>query len=281
MGPTSSTQRATLGQAVKLPPAPGVISRRAVRVSLHPAEIGSGVVFRNAEAGVEYPAHPDYLAPSRNCTALGKAEASIAFIEHLMACLAAAQISDMLVVTDGPEIPLYDGSARLLWQAVQQAGRAESAIAWPPLVVTGPVRVAEKPGWIEAEPGPEMRLSYALDHPHPMIGRQDAAYAATEDFGTALAPARTFATDEEIRALYGMDPTPQIEQMCLVVYAEGLSEEPGLPAPFARHKLVDLLGDLFLCGRLVQGQVRACRSGHGLNQALARALLAQAEPPQS
>ncbi|MBU0611390.1 MAG: UDP-3-O-acyl-N-acetylglucosamine deacetylase [Armatimonadetes bacterium] len=281
MSPAGIHHRATLGQAVELPPAPGVISRRAVRVSLHPAEIGAGVVFRDSAAGVEFPAHPDYLVPSRNCTALGNAEASIAFIEHLMACLAAARISDVLVVTDGPEIPLYDGSARLLWQAVQEAGRVESTVAWPPLVVAEPVRVAEGQGWIEAEPGPELRLSYALDHPHPMIGRQEASYEAGEDFGTALAPARTFATDEEIRALYGMAPTPQIEQMCLVVYPARLSAEPGLPAPFARHKLVDLLGDLFLCGRLVQGQVRACRSGHGLNQSLARALLAQAEPPQS
>ena len=274
-------RRATLSRRIDLPAAPGVIARREVRVALHPAEIGAGVRFRDSRADVEFPASPDHLAPSRNCTALGTPAAGIAFIEHLMACLAAARISDVLVVADGPEIPLYDGSARVLWQALQGAGRAESAVPWPPLVVVEPVRVAAGDAAIEAAPGSEMRLTYELAHPHALIGRQQAGFGEGEDFGTALAGARTFATAEEIRALYGMDPTPQIEQMCLVVYPERLSEEPSLPEPFARHKLVDLLGDLFLCGRIVQGAVCAHRSGHGLNQALARGLLARAGPPQS
>jgi UDP-3-O-[3-hydroxymyristoyl] N-acetylglucosamine deacetylase len=274
-------RRATVGRAVDLPPAPGVISRREVRVSLHPAGIGQGVRFRDSRAGAEFPADPDHLAPSRNCTALGTAEASIAFIEHLMACLSAARISDVLVVTDGPEIPLYDGSARVMWQALQDAGRAESEVPWPPLAIIEPLRVAQGEASIEATPGSEMHLVYELAHPHALIGRQQVGFGEADDFGTSLASARTFATDEEIRALYGMDPTPQIEQMCLVVYPERLSEQPALPQPFARHKLVDLLGDLFLCGRIVQGTVCARRSGHGLNQALARGLLAQAGLPQS
>jgi len=273
MGPASG-HRATIARAVELAPALGVISRRAVSVTLRPAEIGQGVRFRDSTTGAEFPADPEHLAPARNCTALGDANASIAFIEHLMACLAAARLSDVLVETDGPEIPLYDGSARLLWQAVQEAGRAESDDEWRALVVREPVRVAEGTASIEATPADELVLSYELEHAHPLIGHQTAEFAGTDDFGTRLAPARTFATDEEIRALYGMEPTAQIEQMCLVVYPDRLSEQSTLPQPFARHKLLDLLGDLFLCGRLVRGQVAAQRSGHGLNQALARGLLA-------
>lgn len=276
-----SCRRATIATAVELPAALGVVSRRAVRVRLQPLEMGAGIRFRDETAGVELPATPEHLAPARNCTALGGAAGSIAFIEHLMACLAAARLSDVLVVTDGPEIPLYDGSGRVLWAAVQAAGRAESADAWPPLIVREPVHVAEGEARLDACPGEGLTLSYELEHAHPLIGHQAAEFAASDDFGTALAPARTFATDEEIRALYGMDPTPQIEQMCLVVYADRLSETPAVPQPFARHKLLDLLGDLFLCGRLVHGRIAAQRSGHGLNQALARTLLAQFGGPQA
>lgn len=273
--------RATIGRPVELPPALGALARREVRVSLRPAEIGSGVRFRRTDVAAEFPATPEHLAPSRNCTALGDADASIAFIEHLMACLAAARLSDVLVTTDGPEIPLYEGSARVIWAAVQAAGRVESDVPWPPLVVREPVRVAEGAAWLEVTPADSMRLSYILEHAHAMIGRQLANFVADEDFGAALAPARTFATDDEIRALYGTDPTPLIEQICLVVYPDRLSEAPPLPEPFARHKLLDLLGDLFLCGRIIRGSVVAYRSGHALNQALARGLLAQAAAPQS
>ena len=278
---TPALCRATIARLVELPPAPGVVSRRLVAVSLHPAEIGQGIRFRRSDLGVDIPADTDHLAPARNCTAVGEGGASVAFIEHLMACLAAARLSDVLVVTDGPEIPLWEGSARLPWQALQEAGRAESDVAWPTLTVREPLCVSSDQASLEAAPAERTLLSYELEHPHPLIGRQRAEFTEDDDFGSTLAPARTFATDEEIRALYGTDPTPEMEQMCLIVYPERLSEERAVPQPFARHKLVDLLGDLFLCGRIVQGRITARRSGHGLNHALARELAAAGGPGQS
>jgi UDP-3-O-[3-hydroxymyristoyl] N-acetylglucosamine deacetylase len=274
-------RRGTIRRRVELPPALGAISRRAVTVALEPAEIGSGLRVRRADLGRECPLDLDHVVAMPNCTAVGEGQWSVAFVEHLLAALRAALISDVLVVTDGPEIPLYDGSAQAIWAALQEAGRAESQADWEPLRIWQPLEVGEGEAVISGKPRPTPLLSYDLEHSHPLIGRQSASYGAGDDFGRELAGARTFATAEELRALYGVEPTPEMEALCVVVYPDRVSD-PALPAgAFARHKLVDLLGDLYLCGRLLVGEVAAQRSGHGLNRAFLRALLEQEQTGES
>ena len=269
-------RRGTLARKVELPASPGVISRRDVRVSVEPASPGSGIMIRRSDLQAQWPADIAHVIPSRNCTTVGEGEAAVSFIEHLMACLCAGAISDAVIVTDGPEIPLYDGSAALIWQRLQQAGRRETDEPWEPLVVRQAQQVADGPAHVDAAAADSLRLSYELQHPHPLIGHEVAEFGWGDDFGAQLAPARTFATDADIRALYGIDPTPEIEAACLIVYSDRLSQEPPLAQPFARHKLLDLMGDLFLCGRIVQGRVQAVGTGHRHNHALVRLLLEQA-----
>ncbi|MHB8995133.1 MAG: UDP-3-O-acyl-N-acetylglucosamine deacetylase [Armatimonadota bacterium] len=278
--------RSTIHEKVMLPRAIGTLSLRPVTVGLEPAEIGAGLRVQRTDTGQEWPLSLETLVDSVNCTAVGDETGAVAFLEHLLAALWAGRISDVLITTDGPEIPLYDGSASALWAAVVEAGRHGSTEPWEPLVVREPCHLLEEGRALLALPSGGRQdgcpteasgscFTYLLEHPHPLIGKQFVQFCSGDDFGSEIAPARTFATAEQIRATRGQEPGPEVEALCLVVYQYRLSEEPELPESFARHKLLDLVGDLFLCGRPVEGVVMAARTGHGDNHEFLRRLLAQ------
>jgi UDP-3-O-acyl-N-acetylglucosamine deacetylase len=260
-----------------MPAAIGTLSLRPVTVRLAPAEIGTGLQVRRVDTGQQWPLGIEQVLSSTNCTTVGDAEGAVSFVEHLLAALWAGGISDVLIETDGPEIPLYDGSAAALWEAIQRAGRRGSEDDWEPLVIRQSCELVEGELSLEGEPlpGPGACFSYTMVHSHRLIGTQSAAFCEFDDFGAQLAPARTFATAEQLRATRGQEPSAAVEALCLVVYEDHLSEQPSLSDAFARHKLLDLVGDLFLCGRPVQGTVTAVRTGHQHNHEFLRRLLAQ------
>lgn len=281
-------QRSTLAKTVSLPAAIGTLSLRPVTVTLEPAEVGGGLQVRRTDSGQRWPVDLDHVLEQTNCTAVGDASGAVAFLEHLLAALWAGGISDVLITTDGPEIPLYDGSALALWRAVQEAGRCESAQPWEPLVITEPCDLLgedrallglpcgdSETASVGVREAPRACYSYTLAHPHPLIGKQFAQFCSSEDFGSTVAPARTFATAEQLRATRGQEPGPQVEALCVVVYDDRLSEQSALSQPFARHKLLDLIGDLFLCGRPIQGAITAVKTGHRDNHEFLARLLRQ------
>ncbi|MEN6404096.1 MAG: UDP-3-O-acyl-N-acetylglucosamine deacetylase [Armatimonadia bacterium] len=281
-------RRGTLDHAVALPPAVGTLCLRPVTVRLLPADVGAGLRLKREDTGQEWPVGLEYLVPATNCTAFGDETGQVAFMEHLLACLWAAEITDAVISTDGPEIPLYDGSGRGLWAAVGEAGRKGSAEAIEAIEVTEPVWLVEEgqaliglpleqsgsetPPTGSSSTGSSSVFTYVLEHPHPVIGRQWAEFEAGDDFGAEVAPARTWATAEQIRSTRGMEPGPDVEALCLIVYDDRMSEEPTLPQALARHKLLDLLGDLYVCGRPVEGRIVALKTGHGDNHEFLRRL---------
>ncbi len=270
--------RATLHSPVTLPPAVGTVSRRVLTVSLLPAAIGAGLTVRRTDDGLEWPVTLEHVTPATHCTAIGGAEASVAYLEHALAALSAARISDAVIATDGPELPLYDGSALPWWQALAAAGRQESAETWEPLVLREAVYVTSDGGAIIGLPAETASFTYLLEYAEPLIGRQWACFLPEKgDFGAELAPARTFATADQVRAMLGQEDIPlEAEGLCVVVYEDHISAAQALPQAFARHKLVDLLGDLYLCGRPLVGQVVALRTGHGDNHRFLREALGAA-----
>ncbi len=274
---SSPILRATIAEPIQMPAAPDITGHRLLQIRLLPADIGSGIRISRLDVGRSWAVHSDNLAAARNCTAIGDAEFSVAFVEHLLAALRAFGISDVVIETNGPQIPLYDGSARVFWEALQQAGRKTASEIWEPLCVKHVLAIQDGRALLQASPGAEARMEYILEHPHPLIGRQHYAYGAQDDFGQELAWARTFATAEEIQALYGVAPTPAMEEACVIVYPDHISGAPLPPQAFARHKLVDLLGDLFLCGRPILGHIHAFGTGHRHNHQLVRKLAALAE----
>jgi len=190
-----------------------------------------------------------------------------------MAALAANGVTDLLVEVDGGEAPLLDGSAAPYQALLREAGIASSDQPVEPIELREPVLVAEAGKVIHALPGnPE--FWYLLRHEHPLIGRQAASFSPREDdFAACVAPARTFSTEEEARALIaarGLEGAD--ESMAIVAHADRLSAPEPFANSFAMHKVIDLLGDLHLLGRPLHATVIAYRTGHTENRALARAI---------
>ncbi|HUS81579.1 MAG TPA: UDP-3-O-acyl-N-acetylglucosamine deacetylase [Armatimonadota bacterium] len=270
--------RATLRAPVRLRDI-GVRFGREVELTLAPAEIGAGLTIGRSDLGLAWPLNRDHCAAGQGCSISGEGEATVYFIEHVLAALAGCLISDCAVSLDGPEVPLFDGSTLPLVEAIADAGVARSSQPWPPVVVTEPILVPDAAAALCALPG-EAELTYALAYDHPMIGRELASFRpGTDDFATELAPARTFIMVQEAEAARAAGLLAAgSEENSVVVYPDHLSEEPALPQAFARHKLVDMIGDLFVLGRPVLGRVLGFYTGHRHNHELARRLAGGIEP---
>ncbi len=266
-------RRKTIVRAVELR-GMGVTSGRQVTVALRPYD--SGIVFRRTDTGAEIRPSPQTARLGPSWSALGEGDAQVRITEHLLACLAAAGITDLLVETSGPELPLGDGSARQWWSLLEQAGRKQIDGEVRPLVVSEPVTVHDPRAGqtLAAFPADRWRIVYVLDWPHPLVGLQVARFTVgADDFAAQLAPARTFTLAHDARRAKeaGLFPGGS-EDNLIVVYDDRLSADPGLPNAFARHKLLDLLGDLYLAARPLRGLFIAYNSGHRLNHQLVRRL---------
>jgi len=272
----ASMYRATLSSRVSARQL-GVRSGREIELVMEPAKIGQGLMLARSDLGQEWPLDLAHSSPGPGCTVSGEGEAAVVFVEHLLAALGAAGVTDARILLSGPEVPMFDGSALPLLSLIEEAGVARSDVELGPLVVEEPVMVADEGMALFAAPGEPAEFAYALKYDHPLIGSGFASFCPdTGDFAAELAPARTFLTLEEAQAARAAGLlNGGGEENALVVYADHLSEEPALPNAFARHKLVDLLGDLYLLGRPVLGRVFAFYTGHRHNYALAHSLMGQ------
>ncbi len=216
-------------------------------------------------------------SPAR--TNLGVGGVRVEMVEHLASALAGLGINCCEVRLDAAELPGLDGSAGPYVDALSDGGLEDLGCSSRPIVVRGCMRVEDGDAWIEATPAADGGLSvdYTLEHPHPAIGTQRAAYSITPNtYRTELAAARTFVTVEEAEKLVAAGLGRHVTRAELLVFGDGGVEENTLrwPDECARHKVLDVVGDLMLAGRPVIGQVRASRSGHRLNARLVRHLLA-------
>lgn len=212
-------------------------------------------------------------------------------VEHILSALAGLGVTDALIDIDGPEIPIGDGSALAFAEAVRAAGVVPaSGTSAGPLRITRPLTVGEKGAQVEILPADEhssqavegCEYVYRLDYgPASPIAAHDASFfVPTGGDATTyiphLAPARTFSTLDEAKALRQMGLFTQFTPRdLLVIGPDGpvdntlrFSDEP------ARHKVLDMVGDLSLCGRPIIGRIIATRSGHALNHEAARSLAA-------
>jgi UDP-3-O-[3-hydroxymyristoyl] N-acetylglucosamine deacetylase len=260
----------------------GVHSGRPVTLSLRPAPPDSGLVFvrSDLDAGVaRVPARWDHVVDTRLSTVLGNAHGTrVGTVEHLFAALAACAIDNLIIELDGPEVPILDGSA-LQWMAlIEAAGRLAQAAPRVVLRVLAPVRVADGDKWALLRPAPRQKFGVAIDFAHPAIGRQrhDLTLDA-ERFRREVAAARTFGFLHQIEALRAQGLTRGGSyDNAIVLDAERVLNPGGLrfANEFARHKLLDCVGDLYLAGVPILGEVSSSRGGHGLNNQLLRALFA-------
>ena len=262
----------------------GVHSGAPVRMTIRPALADTGIVFVRTDLAGDnrIPATVDTVSATMLATVIANgAGASVSTVEHLMATFAGLGVDNAIVEVDAPETPILDGSAADFAAAIDGAGVADLASPRRFLEILAPIQVTGPGKRAALSPADRFEMSVEIVFGASAIGRQriDVAVDAAS-FRAELAGARTFgfiAEVEQLRAAgYGrganLDNT-------IVVDGDRLLNPGGLRCPdeFVRHKALDALGDLSLLGAPILGRYESSCGGHALNNALARAVLAQPE----
>jgi UDP-3-O-[3-hydroxymyristoyl] N-acetylglucosamine deacetylase len=269
----------------------GLHSGAKVSLTLNPAPAGHGIVFRRSDLGVSWPARYDHVHDTRFCTVLGEGDARIGTIEHVMAALAAYGIDNALIEVDGPEMPVFDGSAAAFAFLIGCAGTMAQNTPRRVIEILKTIRVTEGEAFVEFRPhsaGPVSALPRAvldmavsIEFAAAAIGRQALSLSlSAASFHNELEDARTFAQLAEIEALRaaGLAKGGSLDN-AIVVDGGKIMNPAGLRRKdeFVRHKMLDAVGDLALAGGAIHGRFIAHRTGHALNNKLLRALFADAE----
>jgi UDP-3-O-[3-hydroxymyristoyl] N-acetylglucosamine deacetylase len=257
----------------------GLHTGQRVSLSFQPAPVDHGIVFRRADLGAGVPARFDRVVDTRLCTVLEQDGVRVGTVEHVMAALVGCGIDNAVVELDGPEPPIFDGSAAQFVFLLDCAGKVVQDTPRPVVEILRPVRVNDADGFAELRPGPiGLDMALSIDFAAAAIGRQALSLRLTpESFRHELSRARTFTLVEDIDRLRatGLAQGGSLDNAVVVDQARVLNPA-GLRAPdeFVRHKLLDAVGDLALAGVSLRGRFIAHRSGHTLNNRLLRALFA-------
>lgn len=247
----------------------GVHTGARVRVRIAGAPPGAGIVFsrRDVSEGAAIRAAVEAVRSTQRGVTLGNG-VTVVSVEHLMAAAAGLGIDNLRVEVDGPELPALDGSAAGYVAALEEAGIVEQEGA-ARVIELGEAEVAVGQGHAVTRRAEDFRVSYTVDLPPP-LGRQ-VATADLAVFPTAIAPARTWGFADEAEALRaaGLARGAGLDNV-LVIGAAGYLNPPRFSDEPARHKILDLVGDLALLGARLQGYVEVVRGGHVLHLALAR-----------
>ncbi len=261
----------------------GLHSGLEVNMVLHPAEAGSGIVFRRtdiSEADGRDPIVPalwDRVVDTTLCTRIANDDGvSIGTIEHLMAALAGAGIDNAVIDIDGPETPVMDGSSEPFGFLISCAGVVEQSAVRNAIRVLKPIQIGDAERGIRLEPTDGFSVSMTIDFPSSAIGRQEM-HLDLEDgvFADELARARTFGfvSDLEKMRAAGLARGASLEN-AVAVDGDEIVNEGGLryEDEFVRHKILDCVGDLYLAGAPLHARVVGSASGHRLNNDVLRAL---------
>lgn len=260
----------------------GLHSGEAVTMRLLPAAPNTGVVFvrtdlKNGARTVK--ARWDSVVDTRLCTVVGNDHGGkVATIEHLMAALAAAGVDNVTVEIDGPEVPVMDGSADAFVFLLDMAGTQEQNALRSEIVVLKTVVIEEDGKRASLEPSEDLRFSVSVAFDSSVIGTQrHEMILSREAFKNEVSRARTFGFYEDVEKMtkIGLMRGGSLDNAVVIrdekiLNAEGLRFEN----EFARHKLLDAVGDLALSGGALKGHFKGFRTGHAMNNKLLRALFA-------
>ncbi|MBR6424086.1 MAG: UDP-3-O-[Bacteroidales bacterium] len=260
----------------------GLHTGRPVTMQLLPAPADFGIVFQRTDLGsdVQVRASIENVIQTRRCTTLSERGVKIITAEHLLSALSALGVDNALVQIDAAEVPILDGSARPYVEAICTHGLMEQPAERKPIVVERPF-VYEDPrsgSRIVFEPADSFSVDVTIDFKSKVIGVQHAHYDETVDYAREIAPCRTFCFRKEVLMLrfFGLIKGGSLDNALVVDEPRGFVGDPVLQFPDepARHKLLDLLGDLTLAGRPIQGRITAYKPGHKANTQALKQLLA-------
>ncbi len=261
----------------------GLHSGEKVLLTLRPAPVNTGIVFRRTDLDpvVEVKASYENVCDTMLCTSLQHNGVKVATVEHLMSALAGLGIDNAYIDVNAPEIPIMDGSAAPFVFLIQSAGIREQSVKKRFIRILKPVRVEEGDKYVQFLPHEGYRISFEIDFDHPVFNNKPQI--AKFDFSATsyikqVSRARTFGflSDYEKLRKVGLVNGGSLDN-AIVVDDYRILNEDGLrfEDEFVKHKVLDAVGDLYLLGSGLIGAFEGYKSGHGLNNKLVRALMQQ------
>ena len=281
----------------------GLHTGKPVRAKLCPAPADTGVVFvRTDLGGARVPALATNVRSTRRSTQLAVGRAKVGTVEHVLSALTGLGVDNAIVELDNVEMPILDGSARLYAEAIAADGLLDQGVPrkWIKLKKEIIVRNEKKGAWIKVTPAGEPGIELTIDFPSPVLGKQTVNMVMGDSYVKNIAPCRTFCFLHEImpQLMLGLIKGGDVNNAIVIVdkpvskcrmrrLARILHKEvpkvlrPGFLAEgglrfadeCARHKMLDLIGDIRLCGGMPSFRIEAYKAGHTLNTAAAREIL--------
>jgi UDP-3-O-[3-hydroxymyristoyl] N-acetylglucosamine deacetylase len=251
-------------------------SGKDAEIILKTAPADTGIVFYRSDLDqkIELRAEPGAVVNLVRNTTIGSSkykEAKVSTIEHLMAAIWGSGIDNLEIEVSGPEIPVIDGSAYPYYQRLIKSGIKEQAENRKVFKIEAPIYARQDDSYITILPYAGFKISYTLDYQHPVIGSSYFEFDADKiDFAAEIAKARTFGFAAEVEKLHeqGLALGGSLENAVLIEATKTVNPLR-FENEFVRHKILDVIGDMFLNGRIM-GHIIAVKSGHRLHVKLAK-----------
>lgn len=259
----------------------GLHNGEKVTLTLRPASINTGIIFKRVDLPQpnEIKATPEAVRDTRMCSALEQDGARVATVEHLMSALAGLGVDNVLIEVNAPEIPIMDGSSGPFVFLLQEAGLVEQNAAKKFIRILKNIEVIDGDKWVRFEPYHGFKIDFTIDFNHPVFehsGNHVQIDFAEDSYIKEISRARTFGFMHEVEYLRsnGLARGGSLENAIVldeyrVLNNDGLRYED----EFAKHKVLDAIGDLYMLGYPILGAFYAHKSGHALNNKLLRGLL--------
>ena len=253
----------------------GLHTGQDVNISCHPLPPNQGIRFKREDLPEkpEVVADVDNITSTNRCTTIGNEKLEINTIEHLLSAINILNIDNLLIKIDANEPPVTDGSAKVFYDLFNEVGIKEQDVSKKIHQINTPLYIKEGDQYLTVLPDQDFKVSYTFVGDHRSIGDQFFEYNATTDnYEELIAPARTFGFANEIEKLQkaGLALGGSLDNAVLVD-DDGPINKLRFQDEFARHKVLDLIGDMMLAPEF-KGHIIAIRSGHRLNSKLAKKL---------
>ena len=248
-----------------------------MNVRILPAAAGTGIVFHRTDLdGFAVEAQGRNVARVSYATSLMKKGVLISTVEHMLSAFTGAGIDNAIVELDNLELPILDGSAQPFIEMIRRVGIRTQRKARTYLRIVREIELREGDKFIAVYPADVYSVSYSINFPHPLIGKQSFCVPLTNgSYLEEIAPARTFGSRQDEQAMRNMGLIRGASrENCIVLTRDGIENPPlRFADEFVRHKVLDMIGDLALIGKQILGAVVADRAGHAMHTALVSRIL--------
>ena len=255
----------------------GLHKGEPIKLRLEPLGADAGIVFYREDLALSIPLSPSSVIETKMATVIGSDKGYISTIEHFLSAVYAYGIDNMRVIVDGNEMPIMDGSASSFCILLDEAGIEEQEVAKQVLRIKKRVEVVEGDKFVRLEPSSDVTFDFEIDFEHPVIGQQSQSYSfGIKSFIEEISRARTFGFARDIQYLQSIN----LALGASLNNAIGLDDERVLNPEglrfeneFARHKILDAMGDLMVTGHNILGAYSSFAGSHKLNHELTVKLL--------